>query len=341
MGRLFRVLSIDGGGIRGVLPGQVLLALEKKLQEHSGDNTKRISDFFDLVAGTSTGGILACLYLFPDLQNPGRPLYSAAEAVDLYLEHGNQIFKDVLKRHHTYSPLNQEKYPAARIESVFNDYFADVRLSQLLKPSLIPSYNIYKRSTHFFTQHDAVHDPSRDYYVREVARATSAAPTYFEPARVVAMDGSSHPLVDGGVFANNPAMCAYAEACQIIGSKKVEDCSVENIVMLSIGTASVKRSYDYHPATGWGSGGWVPPVLDILMSGAGETVDYQIRKVFETVNKPENYLRINPALGDADSALDNASPQNLKALAAAGTAAAKKHEPALEEFVMKLISAKG
>src|SRR5947207_3704233 len=86
-GRPMRILSIDGGGIRGIIPGQVLVALEKKIQQLSGDNSKRIADVFDLIAGTSTGGILTCLYLCPDA-NSARPRFSAADAVDLYLQNG-------------------------------------------------------------------------------------------------------------------------------------------------------------------------------------------------------------------------------------------------------------
>ena len=70
-----------------------------------------------------------------------------------------------------------------------------------------------------FTQHDAKQNPGYDYLLRDVARATSASPTYFEPARVHSLSEISYPLVDGGVFANNPALCAYAEAMQLFESK--------------------------------------------------------------------------------------------------------------------------
>ena len=85
-----RILSIDGGGIRGIIPGQMLVALEKKLAAKSGKPDARIADFFDLVAGTSTGAILAAAYLCPD--SNGRPKFSAQEAVDFYLEDGDEIF---------------------------------------------------------------------------------------------------------------------------------------------------------------------------------------------------------------------------------------------------------
>ena len=85
-----RILSIDGGGIRGILPGIVLVHLEEKLQEKTGNEDMRLADVFDLMAGTSTGGILTLTYLMPDENN--RPKFTAQKAVDLYLEKGGKIF---------------------------------------------------------------------------------------------------------------------------------------------------------------------------------------------------------------------------------------------------------
>ena len=85
-----RILSIDGGGIRGILPGMLLVALEKKLQEKAKKPTARIADYFDLVAGTSTGAILCSAYVCPDA--PGTPKFSAQEAVNFYLQDGDEIF---------------------------------------------------------------------------------------------------------------------------------------------------------------------------------------------------------------------------------------------------------
>lgn len=339
MAELLRILSIDGGGIRGVLPGQVLVALEQKLQKKSNNPDARIADYFDLLAGTSTGGILTCLYLCPDPKNPSRPLFSAKEAVDLYLKNGGEIFKRSLS-HEIYSGngLTEEKYPSAAIENLLKTYFGDVKLSQLLKPCLITSYDIHKRSAHFFTQHDAKQKEGYDYLVREVARATSAAPTYFEPARATSLTGVSYPLVDGGVFANNPAMCAYAEARE---QSKLVACvdtiTAKDMFMLSIGTGAVKKSYDYDKAKGWGALGWIEPVLDIMMSGASDTIDFQLVQIFDAINKSQNYLRISPEMGEADTEMDNASAENLQRLKEAGIETAEKYDDDLERVAAYLV----
>src|SRR3954471_2747681 len=105
-----RILSIDGGGIRGIIPGQVLVALEQKLQRLSGKPELRIADAFDLIAGTSTGGILTCLYLCPD-EKTGKPKFTAAAAVDLYLQNGDNIFDvSVWKALGSVGGIADEKY---------------------------------------------------------------------------------------------------------------------------------------------------------------------------------------------------------------------------------------
>ena len=86
-----KILSIDGGGIRGIIPGQILVALEKKLQEKSDNPQARLAEYFDLFAGTSTGGILTCICLCPSEVEPSKARFSAQDAVDLYMNHGEEI----------------------------------------------------------------------------------------------------------------------------------------------------------------------------------------------------------------------------------------------------------
>jgi len=330
-----RILCIDGGGIRGIIPGQVLIALEKKLQQLSNNPNQRIADAFDLIAGTSTGGILTCLYLCPD-KTTGRPKFTAPEAVDLYLQYGDDIFDvSFFKRISSLGGLADEKYSAETLEKVLKDYLSDLKLSDLLKPCLITSYDITNRRAHFFNGRDVARKgPGWDYYLRDVARATSAAPTYFEPANVVALDHKVYPLVDGGVFANNPAMCACVEAMSMDPQTKVCDLKI-----LSLGTGSVVKAYHYSEARNWGKVEWLAPVLDILMSGVSDTVDYQLRTLFQGVDCAKQYLRLQVNLEefpDVDSAMDNASETNMRALERAGQALAQRADAQLTEFAKQL-----
>ncbi|MSP13395.1 MAG: hypothetical protein EXR62_10635, partial [Chloroflexi bacterium] len=177
--KFFRILSIDGGGIRGLIPAQILTVLEDKLKRASHDPTTRIADWFDLIAGTSTGGILTCIYLCPQPDDPHRPRYAASEAVELYKQNGAQIF-DVSVWHKLRSAGGtlDENYSATGLETLLKDKLHDLKLSDLIKPCLITAYDIENRAAYFFTQHDARKYPRRNFLLRDVARATSAAPTF-------------------------------------------------------------------------------------------------------------------------------------------------------------------
>ncbi len=337
--KLTRILSIDGGGIRGIIPGQVLVALEEKLKTLDNNPDAKIADYFDLIAGTSTGGILTCIYLCPSEKNPKRPRFSAKEAVDLYLERGDEIF-DISFWHKVRSGggITDEKYDEAELEEALNDYMGSLMIKDLLKPSLITSYDIKNRKAHFFKSHRAKKDPGYNFLVKEAARATSAAPTFFEVARVKSELNITYPLIDGGVFVNNPTLCAYAEArTQKLDSFRNKPKAAE-MMILSIGTGNVDEPYYYKKAKNWGAIQWIVPIIDIMMSGVAETVHYQLNQIYDAVGKPDQYLRISPELGDASSAMDDASMKNLKALKKAGTDSAQQFDSELTAFAELLIA---
>jgi patatin-like phospholipase/acyl hydrolase len=334
------VLSIDGGGIRGIVPGQVLAMLEEKLKERSGRPETRLVDYFDLMAGTGTGGIMACAYLSPVKPHNSTPRFSAQQVVDLYMKHGARIFEETLD-HKILSVggLLDEKFASDGIEGVLMDYFDTLQLSQLLKPSLITAYDITKRKTHFFTQHTA-DKPSFDFYVRDIARATSAAPTYFECKRMQSLSGVSYALVDGSVFAGNPALCAYAEASKIYHTRDASSVQVTppQILMLSLGTGLPKAHYEFDDAKGWGLASWSRPLLDMVTSGVAESVDYQLKSLYTSINASNLYLRINPELSiNVKAEMDNASAENLQALKELGLYTAEAYEAQLDAFVDLLL----
>jgi len=332
MGRPMRILSIDGGGIRGIIPGQVLIALERQLKALSRDPTARIGDYFDLIAGTSTGGILTCLYLCPDVDRPERPRFSAEEAVALYFERGAKIFEiPIWHRIASAGGVADEKYPASGLEQAARDYLGDLKLSDLIRPCLVTSYDITRRRTFFFTQHDARRTESRNFLVRDVARATSAAPTFFECAHVTSVSGVSYPMVDGGLFANNPALCAYAEA------RTMGVPTAKEMMILSLGTGDSSKAYEYDSAKDWGAIAWIRPVLDIMMSGVAETVDYQLRQMFAAVGAPERYVRVQAKLSARHADMDNAEPENLNYLKELGIETAEVNARAIEGFAKMLV----
>lgn len=319
------ILSIDGGGIRGILPGVILAYLEEQLQEKTKNPEVRLCDYFDLLAGTSTGGILTCMYVTPDERN--RPKFSAQDAVDLYLKNGEKIFSIPLgRRILNCFGLFEAKYPAVNIERTLRTYLGDVKLSQALKPCMITAYEIFQRKTVFFNQVDTRKGTTKDFFMRDVARSTSAAPTYFKPAEIHSTFGAPLYLVDGGMFANNPSMCAYAEARTLKFSEilsrddKPDNPNAFEMVLISIGTGSQGDPYPYSKAKKWGVVGWLKPLIDILMSGNSETVDYELKELFGAMDRGNqaNYIRLEPRVQTAQSAMDVATPENMLALEEAG-----------------------
>ncbi len=334
--KLIRILSIDGGGIRAIIPGQILTALENKLIERSGRPETRLADYFDLIAGSGSGGIMACGLLSPVKPHNSTPRFRAGQLTDLFLQYGGKIFNETLDhRILTFGGLLDEKYAADDLEKVLMDYFDELQLSHLLKPCLIPAYDITRRRAHFFTQHNA-DKPASDFYVRSIARATSAAPTFFECEQIQSLSGVSYPLIDGGIVANNPAMCAFVEARKIFSHQQV---SAENTLILSLGTGLPKSQYEYDDAKNWGLASWSRPLLDMTTAGIAETIDHQLRIFFAAAGSSKQYLRINPELPlNVKPDMDIGSPDNLQALKELGLFVAEEYDEKLDDLVTMILS---
>ncbi len=188
MSKLIKVLAIDGGGIRGVIPATVLGAIEKSAG-------KPLCRLFDLISGTSTGGILALGLTRPNPANPQEPQYRAEDLIKIYADDGQTIFsRDIWQKIHSVWNLAEEKYSSAGLEEVLQEFFGEALLSQALTDLVIPSYEIENRDCFFFKSRKAKLMPaSYDYRMRQVARATSAAPTYFSPCRLAAEHDPNDP----------------------------------------------------------------------------------------------------------------------------------------------------
>lgn len=343
MAKYTRVLSIDGGGIRGIIPAQIGVILESKLQQKSGNPDARIADYFDLIAGTSAGGILTCLYLFPDAKNPSRPQWTAQDAVNFSIDSGIDFFQSSFgKTLASLDGLIDEKYPSDALEKFFWQNFKDYKLSQLLKPCLISSYDVERRKAHFFNQIDAKKYPAADYFVRDIARATSAAPSYFELPKIYSLTNESYALIDGGVFANNPALCAYAEVrnkLRIPETRSDKGPTAKDMVILSLGTGQAQKNFAYEEVKDWGKIEWVQPLINIMMTGVAETVDYQIIQIFDAIDKPNQYLRISPDLSqESRLPIDDASAEKISTLVRIGKEQAQKYNEELDKFIDLLLA---
>jgi len=345
MSKKIRILSLDGGGIRGIITCVILKYIEEQLQKLDHPNAK-IGDYFDLIAGSSTGGLLAAILLYPDNSNNAR--FSVQEALDLYAKKGDDIF-NVSFWEQVINPfgLFNEKISQKNIEKQLDEVFGALELKDFIKPSLITSYDINQRKAKFFTSHDAK-ESLQNFYVKDLCRATSAAPTYFEPAKIKSLYGQEFTLIDGGVYANNPALCAYAEARKIKFSKLFDDeekpdyPSINDMIIVSVGTGTVLKSYQYKDFENAGKIKWIAPLIDILLSSNVETVDYHLKKMYETLGprNGQNYYRLMPSLKNASPEMDDTSKKNIYELIQAGFAYVEQNQKELNDIAKKLIKNK-
>ncbi|MCA0456557.1 MAG: patatin-like phospholipase family protein [Chloroflexi bacterium] len=327
MAKLFKILSIDGGGIRGIIPGMVMADIERR-------TGKPISQLFDLIAGTSTGGVLTLGVTCPDEKDITKPRYTAEDGVRLYEEQGSRIFsRSPWKRVTSLNGITDERYPTASVQAVLQETFGETRLRQALNDVMITSYEIERRSPWFFRSSRARLDPKTyDFPMWKVARSTSAAPTYFEPNKIdVDQTTDYYSLVDGGVFANNPSMCAYVDAMS-------QESRPSDVLVVSLGTGVLTRRLPYDEACGWGAAQWVIPIISVLMDGNSETVDYQMRTVLgANAGGKKRYFRFQTRLNEGMDDMDDASRTNIRVLKLLGEQLVSESAEQLDQ-VCKLLS---
>lgn len=346
------ILSIDGGGIRGTIPAAVLTVLKDKLEKR--DKRLPLHRYFHLIAGTSTGAIIAAGLTCPKPGKPAEPAADPRTLLDLYKRKGAEIFNiGLFRKMANFGGLFEERYDAAPLEKILRQMLGEKsEIKDALGKVLITAYDIHARRAVFMTNADKDHER---FLFWQAVRGSSAAPTYFEPAMVEDLAGQSHgqipaiPLIDGGVFANDPAMAAYVEGCKL-GWRD------NDIVILSLGTGSASRKIPYQQAKSWGAGGWInpandTPLISVLMQGQSSTTSYQLNKllnvapprfsdgatVVTTANrKTLNYFRLDAPLVGVNDALDDATPDNISKLERFGLTLAEKHDLALEEIADRL-----
>ena len=302
-----RVLAIDGGGIRGIIPAMIIAHIERKMR-------KPASELFDLMVGTSTGGILALGLSRP---GPGRPAqFSAKRVVKLYEDHGATIFENSLWRKlRTAGGILEEAYSHQNLEGILTQYFADAQLNECEVPTMVTTYDIQNRKTVFLKSWLAKH---AQVLCRDAARATSAAPTYFEPKPLETAE-NQHVLIDGGIFINSPSVSAFAEARKLFPG--------EQIKLLSLGTGELTRAIPYHQAKTWGSALWVISLLDCMFDGVSKAADYQMRLLLD-----QDYQRLQIPLHYASDDMDDASKGNIRNLKQTAKALIDDSQGKIEQF---------
>ena len=326
-----RILSIDGGGIKGIVPAVVLLHLEKLLQDLSNNPSSRIHDYFDLFSGASTGAIIIAGLLSPD--NHNRPKYSSEEILDLYLNNGQIIFNSSLFQEiKSVSGIVNVKYDPEGLESVFEKYFGKSELKDLLKPSLIPVYDLSRGKNYFFRQQKALTSPRHNYYVKDLLRGATSALTFFPPSQISTVNDQEHRcFIDGGVFANNPALSAYAEF-RYHNSK----LHAKDTMMLSLGTGRKTTNLDCKVTANWGAAEWLYQGSYLTSNAVSSASDYQLNAVY---GNHSNYLRLDSTFDDnQNSSMDNTDKDYLDYLISLGESIVRDKRSEINTFAEELIS---
>lgn len=261
----FRLLTLDGGGIRGLFSSAFLAHIE----EHT---SKRFVDHFDLISGTSTGAIIALGLA------SGMP---AADVLSFYQENGEAIFS----RGRRFGQLFRPKYDNRRLIEALKIIFGDQTLNDLKVPVCIASYELVEGIPRVFKND---HHPDLHWGgnlpVWKVAAASSAAPLFFPAVQVQAHD--SH--IDGGIWANNPIMVGITEAVRYFGRE------VKDLQALSVGTGSHAFRLDRKRSAvlGWIGWGWEKRIVNAVFDAQAQSAHYAAKLLL----KPDRYLRIDADL---------------------------------------------
>ncbi|KAL1569428.1 patatin-like protein 1 [Salvia divinorum] len=320
-GNLITILSIDGGGVRGIIPGVMLAYLESQLQELDGEDA-RIADYFDVIAGTSTGGLVTTMLTAPDVNN--RPLYSAKDIVPFYLEHCPKIFPQPTGLFagliSTLKGFIGPKYDGNYIRSLTRDILGELRLHQTLTNVVLPSFDIKKLQPVIFSSYTAPQNSEMDGLLSDICISTSAAPTALPP-HYFENQGHTFNLIDGGIAANNPTLVAISEVIREFsedngGGDKMD---LGRVLVVSLGTGARKNEekYDAKRASEWGVVGWLyvnpSPLLQAYNQSSGDMVDFHNAVVFNALHSQHNYLRIQDEtlVGDMVN-MDLATTENLE-----------------------------
>ncbi|MGH7515620.1 MAG: patatin-like phospholipase family protein [Gemmatimonadales bacterium] len=328
------MLSIDGGGIRGIIPATVLAEIEETCKAP-------VATLFDLIVGTSTGGILALGLTAP--AEGRRPRNTAKALLDLYslkaeaifpgggppdwkqkifgtrdpgdwLRHPGKIMMDSAQKVGSVLGGNKQFAGSARyfgtgLEETLDQQIGDTPLSDALTRVLITSYDVAYGQPVLFTSFKWPSQALIGVSMRVAARATSAGPTYFEP-QVLEVGSTQRVLVDGGVFANNPSLIANT-----LGSVLAADAN-RPLLLVSLGTGTRNpaqpRTVTQIKTQNWL--GTAKGVMEAAMTGTGELADMLLPGLMNLSGGPRRYYRIQTNVGQCNFEMDDSSPGNTQCL---------------------------
>ncbi|KAI3972646.1 hypothetical protein MKX01_019304 [Papaver californicum] len=344
-GKLVTVLSIDGGGVKGIIPGVILAFIEAELQKLDGEEV-RLADYFDVVAGTSTGGLITAMITAPDSNN--RPLYAAKDIVPFYLQHSPNVFRNKNSGRmlgsavNIFSTVTGPKYKGHYFRSLVKKLLGDTKINQTLSSIVIPTFDMRLLQPIIFSTSEAKRNVSKDALLSDVCISTCAAPTYFPSHYFKTKDSEGKVLkrfnlVDGGVAANNPTLLAMTSIANNLldnneDSESIRATNNMKYMIISLGTGNAKNEEKYKSSvvSKWGVLGWLydggnVPLIDAFCQASADMVDIHASTLFRALHCQENYLRIETydLVGNTAS-MDISTKKNMQKLIKIGHDLLKK-----------------
>lgn len=345
------ILSIDGGGIRGLIVAIILCFLESELQKLDGQNT-RIADYFDLVAGTSTGGLIAIMLTAPNKDK--RPMFTAKEILEFYIRESPKIFpqsSNVFGWPLTIFKfiLRQHKYNGQHLHNILRKELGDLKLHDTLTNILIPTYDLSNHQVLMFSSSEMMTIPSKNALLSDICIGTTAAPWYLPFHRFTIKNEAggviaNYYLGDGAIKVNNPTFAAVKE---VMDTKEPLDRLNTRFFVLSLGTGSEKltKNVGGKKMAKWKRMRlWFSNIVKMFT----QTTEYQdslTDSLLQSTMKEKYFLRIQDDTLEGDHAsLDKATKKNLDYLTTFGEKLLKKpckgqegsNEDALIRFAKKL-----
>ncbi|KAK3133550.1 hypothetical protein QOZ80_6AG0537940 [Eleusine coracana subsp. coracana] len=343
-GNLVTVLSIDGGGIRGIIPAVVLTFLESELQKLDGEDA-RLADYFDVMTGTSTGGLVTAMLATPNKTN--RPLFAAKDIQAFYINHTPKIFPQQRgafgRMMKIFRSLSGPSYDGKYLHEIVRKKLGSTRLHQTLTNVVIPTFDIKRLQPIIFSSYEVKNNKysTMDALLSDICISTSAAPTYLPSHYFKTEDCHGNikefHLIDGGVAANNPALVGIGEVTKQIFKENpdffpIKPMDYGRFLVISLGTGSSKfeANYSAQKAKSWGVLGWLfgngsTPLVDVFTQASADMVDIHIAAVFKALHSENNYLRIqDDTLQGTLSSVDVATKENLEKLSDIGAMLLKK-----------------
>lgn len=285
------LLSLDGGGIRGIMQLKMLAEIEKR-------TGKSIIDLFDGISGTSIGGVIACVLTMPDPANSKRPKYSPQNLLDFFAANKDRFF---VSKWQSMGGFLRTRYKTTSLKNMLLELLGDNLFSQRLLPVVLTANDLQLERARFFSSNGP-----EDFYARDLAMATAAAPTYFKPQHVFPRNVASHPgymLTDGGTFMNHPVPAGKRLINKIYGTEQDE------IRILSLGTGTLGDIKRVDHLMRGGMLAWAPVIANVCISGSASADSYDA--LFEN---GRNYHHFSPLIGEHNAALDDTSDQNIREL---------------------------